>query len=352
MKRVSKFAGLCLFALVATGCGKGPVATVTMSETIEPKKPLPAEHMHIAVYNAKVEGTGEFDQDKWAGMAADMIQYELEQAAERHGVPIKLVDREHMKVAMAESDMASAGITEDTSGTAGSALQGATSIITSKVTIKIDKQKDEATSINAMSVIGGRWFGGGSVSSTKLETESRNITVACQFQLKAMGTNEVLAFHNGHPSQHFDPAKRPSPVFGRSKTEASMTPRDQVIGQKIEDQIKEFMCKFVPTDIETVCRVEAARSDMSKAGVKALIMDDYEGALAKFKVAVAEKDTDVKSLFGAGVACEALGRYDEALKYYKLASAYEDEEPQYPAAVKRVKNRQSGRVAMESESRS
>ncbi len=78
------------------------------------------------------------------------------------------------------------------------------------------------------------------------------------------------------------------------------------------------------------------KHEMSAAGVRALVVDDYETALANFKEAVAAEPNDHRSLFGAGVACEKLKRYDEALRYYKQAQSFEPKEQQYVESVNRA----------------
>jgi Flp pilus assembly protein TadD len=74
----------------------------------------------------------------------------------------------------------------------------------------------------------------------------------------------------------------------------------------------------------------------SIAGVNALVTDDYEAAVGHFKQAIAADPSDHRSCFGAGVACEKLGRRDEARKFYKQAKSYDNDDPQYTAAVARV----------------
>jgi tetratricopeptide (TPR) repeat protein len=332
---MSALAVLCALA-AASGCSKSPVAMVDFTYHLSPKSPLSEQYMRIAVRNTRIEGTGEFDQKKWSEMAADMIQHNLERASEEHNIPLKLVDREHMKMAVEEKDMAAAGITDSGDDVASSALAGAAAIITSKVTIKIDKQKGKGRTVDAFSAFGSAWGGGGSVNTTEVEKESRNITVQCQFQLKDAGSNEVIASHSGKPSQYHNKAKRPGFFMGSSKTEADMEPRDQIIGALIEKQLHHFMAKFVPTELEAECEVEASSHDMSKEAVSALVVDDYETALHKFKMAIAEEPTDHKSLFGAGVACEKLKHMDEALKYYKMARSYDAKEAKYTEAVERL----------------
>jgi hypothetical protein len=97
-----KFCIAVALVIAVSGCGpKTQIATVEFSSTLEPKQPLAPKYMNIAVRNADVTGdTQEFDQKKWATMTADGIQNRLQQAAEKYNVPLKLVDREHVKLAM------------------------------------------------------------------------------------------------------------------------------------------------------------------------------------------------------------------------------------------------------------
>jgi tetratricopeptide (TPR) repeat protein len=341
MKRAAGLVGMCLVWVQVVGCGpKTPTARVAFSQLIEPKSPLSSQYMQIAVMNANMEGSSdEVDQSKWAGMTADMMQHYLEQASEKYNIPIKLVDREHLKIAMGEKDLAAAGITDSGDEVAASQVKGASAILTSKVTVKIDKQVGKKRTIDAMSVIGGGWshggFGGGSVDTEEVDEEARNITVTCQFQLKDPATNDIVVSHNAMPSQEY--AKTSSSFFfGSSKTEADMTPRDKVIGAMIEKHAQDFLAKFVPIETSAEVTVEPSKNENSIAGVRALVMDEYESALAKFKAAISEDQNDDESLFGAGVACEKLKRYDEARKYYKLAQSLDTENANYNAAVARI----------------
>lgn len=337
MKKLFSLSVLGLIVAFA-GCSKGPTAIVEFTYTTQPKQPLSEEHMQIAVKNANMAGdTDEFDQSKWSTMTADLIQYNLERAAEDHNIPLKLVDREHMKLALDEKDLAASGITESDDNLEMSALKGAKAIITSKVTIKIDKQKGKGRTVDALSGFGSRWGGGGSVSTTEVDKESRNITVQCQFQFKDAATNDILVSHNGKPSQNFEKGKT-NPFFGGSKTESDMTPRDKIIGEMIDYQLRQFMAKFVPVTIEATVEVKGTSDEACQAGIKALVIEDWETALSHFKQALSEEPNSDKVLFAAGVACEKLGRLPEALKYYKQARSFDTKEGKYEAAVERVSN--------------
>ena len=340
MKRTIAIILVCLCSTSLACLSKSQVATVTFETNMQPQKPISEQYGNIAVMNSQVGGdTGEFDQQKWATMTADLIQYYLEQASEKNNIPIKLVDREHLAKTMGEKDLASAGVTDNSDEMAAAKVEGAKAILTSKVTIKIDKQVGKKRTIDAVGVIGGAWrgggFGGGDVDTEQVDEEARSITVQSQFQLKDAATNEIIVSHNSRPEQSFDKTKA-SAFFGSSKTEADMTPRDKVIGEIIERQAQTFLGKFVPMHISQTVEVTHSSNECSKAGVGALVVDDWDEALAKFKLAISESPDDHESLFGAGVCCEKLNRPDEARKYYKRAQSLDTEEPKYRAAVDRV----------------
>lgn len=335
MRQLAIAVALCIASAGLTGCGAGAkktTATVNFSMTTQPKQPLPEQYMRIAVYNADViadAGSDTFDEKKWREMAADFVQSELQRAADEHNIPIKLVDREHMKASLGEKDMAAAGMTEGGDAVSSSALAGANAILTSKITIKVDKQsKTEYKQGHSFRGIG---FGGGEKTE-----ESRNITVSCQFQLKDVASNEIIYGYTGKPRQHHEGGK--GGMFKKSKTEVEMTPRDEVIGSIIEKELAVFMSRFVPVKFEDQTMVEPSNSENCKAGVSALNAEDWETALTNFKAALAEKPADDKALFGAAVACEKLGQFEQSRKYYKQALGYEPEEEAYLAGLARVED--------------
>jgi hypothetical protein len=341
MRRASLLFTMAMGAILA-GCGgpKSVTATVAFNRMIEPKQTLSEQYMQIAVMDARMGGdTTEFDQAKWSELTAKMIQSYLESAATKHNIPIKLVDREHLKMTMGEKDLASAGVTDSGDNLGSAKVTGAKSILTSQVTVKIDKQVGKKRTVDAMSVIGGGWshggFGGGGASTEQVDEEARNITVQSQFQLKDAATNDIIVSHNAMPTQEYNKTKA-SPFFGSSKTEADMTPRDKVIGGMIELQAQEFLAKFVPMEISTTVEVTPSKSEKSNAAVRSMVTDDFESALNNFKEAISENADDYKSLFGAGVCCEKLSKIEDARKYYKLAQSLKPQEPKYREAVERI----------------
>lgn len=347
MKRSVTVTVLAMLVLVG-GCGpKKPTATVAFSYTDAPREPLSEQYSNITVYDATMQGdTNEYDQNKWAKNTADMVRFYLQEARERHGLPIQVVDRAHGKLALGEQDLADAGLTDDRGDIGSSGLEGIDALITSDITVKIDKQKGKRRTVDAMSVAafaGRSWGGGGgSIRTTEVDEEARNITVSCQFQLKDPKGNRMIVSHSTRPSQEYTETKA-SPFFGSSKTERNMPPRDQVIGAMIEKHVLDFLGKFLPVTTVAEVVVKAGDHEMSIAGVKIMVYADspgeFERALGLLKQAIAEKDDDHRSQFAAGVCCEWLGRIPEARRYYKQAASSKPKEEAYSLAVGRVQNR-------------
>ncbi|MEK7757929.1 MAG: tetratricopeptide repeat protein, partial [Planctomycetota bacterium] len=131
--------------------------------------------------------------------------------------------------------------------------------------------------------------------------------------------------------EHFSPKTyratdrtKASPIFGSSKTEAELTPQDQIIGSLVERGAREFVSMLMPCRIDVETEVESSGNKNCVEGVKLLRAESFREAISAFKSAVADDSNDHRAAYGAGVACEATGQYDAALRYYKQACAGED----------------------------
>lgn len=348
MKRLSIVAVLPMIAVL--GCGpKRPTVTVEFSYTTEPAQTISEQYMKVAVKNANMKGdTGEYDQDKWSKMTADSLRYYLQEAHDKHGMPFQLVDRQHANLAIEEQDLAAAGLADDSNDIGSAGLEGVGSIMTSDITIKIDKQTGKKRTVDSGSMFAhaGRYFGGGggSVHTTEVDEEARNITVSCQFQLKDPAGNKIIVAHSALPSQEYTRTKAGG-FFGSSQTEADMTPRDQVIARMIDKHMKDFLAKFIPTETNEEVVFKPSKNEFSVEGAKAVRAENYERGLAQFKLALGENEEDDASAFGAGICCEKLQKFDEARKFYRQARSYKPKEPAYERAVKRVENAETASVA-------
>ena len=111
----------------------------------------------------------------------------------------------------------------------------------------------------------------------------------------------------------------------------------------IEDQMFDFLQKFVPVSIEYDVEVKASGHEMSIAGVRVMVTaetpGEFESALGSLKQAIAENPGDHRSQFAAGVCCEKMGNMAEARRHYRTAESLKPNEDKYAVGAARVANR-------------
>lgn len=327
-------AGLVAAGVVtAVGCS-GPTATVVVRYTVPPQKELPSHVRTVAVLDAQTNDPAEA---KWSELAAGLITDLLQRAADR-GYPIRVADRQSVKQILAEKDMALAGIVEGNAAVTAARLLGVDALIGSDILIKVEKHRGKERTISALDVIAWSHGGGGSIRTEEVEKVARNITVQCKFKMVDAGTGETIFYQAGDPVRKTD-RTAPSPLFGSSRTEADMPMRDQIIGELIEREARRFVSRFAPTDMREVITVRSSGNRDCQRGVRFLESGDDEEALAAFRRALQENPEDAWAAFGAGVACERLGRLEEAGEYYSRAVSLGDDD-EFVRARKRIRFRQ------------
>ena len=318
------------------GGGGGQMAIVPISYTLQPTKSLPPGLETVAILPAE---RGPATDEKWSDMTVSIVQHLIQQANEKYGAKLEVADRTETTKVFAEADMKAAGMTSE-GGNLGKPAQvlGVQAFILSKINVKVEKHEGKQRTVDGGSLAawGGHYWGGGSgsVSTSEVETVTRNMTVQTEFKLTDAKTGKNWATLSPKPYRATEKTKA-SPFFGSSKTEAELTPRDQIIGTLVERGARDFCSQFIPCDVEYEVEVASSGNEDCKQGVKLLRGDMYEEALAQFKASVAANAEDHRALFAAGVTCEKLGKYDEAMKYYKLA-VMQKAEPQYAEAKNRL----------------
>ncbi|HEY3245729.1 MAG TPA: tetratricopeptide repeat protein [Phycisphaerae bacterium] len=330
---------VALLVAVVAGCsgGGGERAVVPITYVVQPAKELPAGITTVAILDSKVN---EATDKKWSEMAANYIQHLVQESNDKYGSNLRVADRKQTSLLTSESDLAAAGIVD--SPKAGQiakqlAVQG---FILSEINVKVDTQQGKQRTISAMDVFGagghGWGGGGGGVNTTEAETATRNILVQTDFKLVDATTGKNWDTYSPPAYRKTDKTKA-SPFFGSSRTEAEMTPRDEVIAAAVEQGARQFISRFVPCEVSMEFTVESSKSESCKRGVAYLRGGDYEQALANFKAALAENPNDDRASYGAGVASEAMGDFEQALKYYQQAAIAKGD-PRYTDAQKRLKN--------------
>lgn len=182
----------------------------------------------------------------------------------------------------------------------------------------------------------------------------RTITLAGNLRLVDAATGRTWATHE-ISAQTLEEEK--SYPF-KDASRLSMPPEEKIIRDMLDQEIRKFCGAIVPITFEQEWRVKSSANENSQLGVKYLRVGDNAAALAAFERALADNPDDDRSCFGAGVACENLGRLDDARRYYRDAVMAcddrtidnKDPEAQYEKALRRVEYRirNGGRVTPDS----
>ena len=319
----------------AVGCGSAERAAVEIEYALNPSKGLPPGMEKIAILDAQVN---EVTDKKWSELAANYIQQLIQDSNERYGTNLRVADRKHTSSVLKEADMAAAGLTASVSPGKAAQLLSVQGIVMAEINVKVEKHKGKGRTIDALSMFGGggRGYGhgGGSVRSSEVDKENRHITVQTDFKLVDSATSENWVTYSPKPYRQTDKTKV-SPFFGSAKTEESMTPRDEIIGAAVEIGARQFVSKIIPCTVRYEIELESSGQENCAKGVAYLRGDMPEEALGQFKMALAEDPEDDRAAYAAGITCEMLGRYKDALNYYKKACVLENE-PEYMNARKRM----------------
>ncbi len=332
---VALFSGV---VLAAVGCGSTEKATVAFEYALSPSKGLPQGMNTVAIMDATVN---EATDKKWSEMAANYLQELIQDSNDRYGTNLRVADRKHTSTVMKENDMAAAGLTASANPGKIAKLLNVQGTIMAEINVKVRVDKGKGRTLTDFSAWGGGgrgWgHGGGSAHTEEVEKTSRNITVQTDFKLVDAATSENWVTHSPKPYRQSDKTKV-NPFFGSSKTEADMTPRDEIIGAAVEIGARQFISKMIPCTVRYEVALKSSGQENCAKGVAYLRGDMIEEALGQFKMALAEDPNDHKAAFGAGVACEMSGKYADALRYYKQACVLENEEDYIEAKNRMTEN--------------
>ena len=324
---------LCLSMLA--GCASPETAVVNFSYVVEATRGLPAGMKTITIMPAKL---GPTTDEKWSEMCVTIMNSLVNESRNSFGTDITVSDRRDTQVTFDEADLAAAGMSTAAPG-AGGRLAAAQGAVLSNVNAKIERHTGWQRTLSGLSVWGGggRYWGhgGGNVRTDQVETTTRNITVQTEFKLVDTANNRVWEHYLPKTYRGTERTKA-SPLFGSSKTEAELTPTDAIIATLVERGAREFISRLMPCRIDVEAQVSSSSNPCCAEGVRLLRAEDFDGALSSFRAALKKNSNDHRAAYWAGVACEASGRYAEALKFYKKACAGQND-PTYREARERMK---------------
>ncbi len=312
-------AGGLVCAVVLSGCASEH-AYVTFGYVVEPERGLPPGMRTISIEPATL---GPNTDPKWSDLSVRILQHLVNEARNRYGADVVLTDRLDAQATFEEDDLRAAGMSTDTRSSGGRLL-AADGKIFPTINVKVEKTVGKASTISGLDLFGfgGHGWGGGSadIRTKEVSTVTRTMTVQTDFKLVDTADNRDWEHYSPKPFVGTDRTTA-SPLFGSSQTEAELTPRDQIIATLVERGARGFISRLLPCRIDVEVEVDSSGNKNCVKGVKLLRAEMFDEALWAFKSALADNGDDHEAAFGAGVACEASGRYEDALRYYRRACA-------------------------------
>ena len=140
-------AAMVSVALVAV-CPASEKAVVQVRYLLGPSRGIPEGVRAVAILDAGVNdkhATLATDTE-WSAIAANYVQHLLQEAIQKHGVSLDIVDRRHTATVLKENDLAAAGLVS--SATAGQAakLLEVQGIIMAEINVKIETTRQTRNS--------------------------------------------------------------------------------------------------------------------------------------------------------------------------------------------------------------
>lgn len=131
---------------------------VVISYVIAPAHPLPAGLSAVAVIDPAVRSTEEnatAREQKWAAIAADMVEAMLVSAQESYGSPLAVMDRRNMRLLLEEQDLRAAGVIDSTVAQRLGGLLAVQGLITGRIRIQIDEDRSTKRTLDWGGLLGG-----------------------------------------------------------------------------------------------------------------------------------------------------------------------------------------------------
>ena len=304
-----RFTTGCVFLLMGalgSGCAVER-ATVRFSYRTEPPLGMPhgMERVHLDP-PVIVPST----DPAWAERITSILEHELRESHEPDCVYLDLTKGDLDPVASVDPDTPRL-LDEDTPTVNGQSLQG-------RVHSAVEVREEAAGSA-------GR------------NADGPGVLVDCLFRLMDARTQQVWSEHSCSKTGDASLLRPEMELTGRDVDEGAIGFSELVAYRLIELAAREFVSNLRICVIDVAEVVEASRDPNCRSGVRKLRHGHYEDALNDFLTCLTRDSRDHRAAFGAGVACEAMGRYAEALDHYKAACVSDAEpNPCYLEARERV----------------
>lgn len=277
----------------------------------------------------------------WENAIRSQLGELLQNQARAAGKAVQLVSRDELDAYLREKDLKLADVVEHDQLSEKAKLLDIDLYILGQIsghTVVRTRTKSSPASVLGSFV---PYAGGASSALSRPKQEvTRTITIAGNLKAQDAKTGKLWLTHDITQQKIED--KKPRLWEGDVYPEDLM-PEEQQIKRLLDPEVRRFVGRMLPTPWYVDCTVRSSGNADSKEGVRSLELQEDESALAAFQAALAENPRDHRSAFGAGVACERLGRLREAKEYYRQAhlnsTRKDDPQGQYQMAYDRVQRR-------------
>lgn len=319
---------------------------VTVTYVLAPLKPLPEGFRTVAVLDSGVKTAGAKPTERearWSQIAADIIEGALLATTDLPS-GLTLVKRDQTAAVLREHDMSLAGLVEGDPAMQAGKLLAVQGLITSQITIDIDhKQNVKAKRSLDLETIISRYRRHGEVvirprvRTQLIEEVSRLLTIQFSFSLIDVAQGRALVQYSPPPYTRKDSGAPHLTLGARAARGKELDPVDEIIGELVEQAVRDFVEKIAPVQYEHEFKVVGS-GDNGENAIRALRGDDYVRAREEFSQAWKHDPEDMDAAWGLGVTFELLGQFPEALEVYRRAATQDVDEDDLKKII-RSKNR-------------
>lgn len=200
-------------ALVGASCGAKETHRVTLSYVVVPERPLPEGLRTVAVIDSGVttQGAQQAEREqKWSGIAADMIEAMLQQGS-YYGSPLQVAMRRETQKVLQEQDLRLAGLVDGESAAQAGRLLAVEGLIASRITITMDVQRSTRSTVDWMSILGE--FAGSTREPDRVRPERQTVPRSVRVYRAPRYTRDSREAYvhdpRIHPSSPYYPYGRP-----------------------------------------------------------------------------------------------------------------------------------------------
>lgn len=315
--------GLLGVALLV-GCSAGGRAQVTFKYSVEPARRLPAGINKIVIMPAKV---GPTTDKKWSKVCTNTIESLIQESRSKFGTRVSITDKKNARPTFNERDLVSHRSRRSRFRRVSS--KPSEGVILSNINVRLENNSGKH-------YIRAKYKNGRRVTS-KNSTKSngqKQLAVQAEFKLVDGRTNKVWERYAPR-TYRLNENVRVEPVLEINR-QKKFSNQEKIIARLMEKAITEFISRIMPTQICVEANVKSSGNKHCSTGISSLKSNNWSKALQSFKIALRENPKDHHAAYGAGVACEAMGKFNEAVSFYRHACAGADN-PEYREARDRVK---------------